>query len=105
MKRDVIDFNSFKKNFIDAPWGYHPVDSAITENNNGEYEKSVDMDMICRWRLGDGKVKFIVVPFETEQQLSEITTWLLKAAESLEKEITESVLENVVSQGKELFNE
>lgn len=103
MIRDVIEFDSFKKNFIDAPWGYFPVCSAITEDDNGEYENSVNVDLICEWRLPDGKIKFIVVTFETQEQLHQISNWILKGAEALKNEIIKDVMENVVDIGKGLF--
>ena len=69
MERQEIDFATFKENFIQKPDGYFPVYSFL---NDGEYLKVVKMDMICEWRLTDGKVKFIEVPFETEEQFNEI---------------------------------
>ena len=77
--------------------------SSITENDHGDYEKSVDIDMICEWRLTDGKFKFLVVSFETKEQLDQISNWLLKAAEALKDEIIRHVVENVVDEGKGLF--
>lgn len=97
MKRETIDFDSFKQHFIEAQWGYFPVCSAITEN-----EKSVEIDLICEWRLSDGKIKFVVVPFETKDQLAQIVAWLFSGAEILKKEIDRHIVEHVVVESKNL---
>jgi hypothetical protein len=87
MRRDEIDFDTFKKNFIDQPDGYFPVYAAFKENDDGDLEKVVQIDMICEWRLTDGKVQFFEVPFETEEQFNQIMGYLGVAADLLNKAV------------------
>ncbi len=76
MKRDRISFEDFKKNFIAHPDGYFPVYSCFNEDYHGEELRVLLLDMICEWRLTDGKVKFVEVPFETKEQLDELIAYL-----------------------------
>ena len=97
MRRNTIKFDEFKKNFIDQPDGFFPVYSAIEENGDwegegaGQYFKVIQIDMICEWRLTDGQVKFLAVPFENEQQFNEIMAYLRVTADLLNKAILNRV--------------
>lgn len=87
MRRKRIKFDEFKENFINKPDGYFPVYSSFTENDYSEHLRIVEMDMICEWRLPDGKIIFVEVPFDTEEQLNEIKAYLKVACDLLNKEI------------------
>jgi hypothetical protein len=76
MRRDETDFATFKANFIDNPDGYFPVHSCFAEDDDGEPLRVFKIDMICEWRLSDGKLKFLAVPFETEEQFDAIMRYL-----------------------------
>lgn len=91
MRREQIDFETFKENFINQPDGFFPVCSEFEESNNGELLRILNLDMICEWRLPDGKIKFLAVPFETEEQFDEITAYLKVAAELLNAAILERI--------------
>ena len=85
--REVIDFESFKKHFIDQPKGFYPVYSEIKELYDGTLAPVMQIDMICEWRLPDGKVKFIEVPFDGHRQFEQIIKYLKVAANLLNEEI------------------
>lgn len=92
MPRQTVDFDTFKQNFIDKPeGGYYPVCSNLAENNDGEKVKVMNIDLICEWRLMDGKVKFFEVPFENEDQFNEIVGFLKAGADFLHKAIHENI--------------
>lgn len=106
MRRQRIEFDEFKENFITKPDGYFPVCSEFAENDYSENLRVVQMDMICEWRLPDGKIIFVEVPFETEEQLNEIKEYLKVAAGLLNKAILEKIdklsyAETVEGMGKE----
>lgn len=105
MRREVIEFEKFKENFIDSPWGYYPVYASITENDEGGYEKSVELDMICHWRLCDGKVAFITVPCKNTEQFDAVANWVKAGADALKNEIIKEVDENLFDERTQLFNE
>jgi len=94
MLRDTIDFDTFKEHFIDQPDGYFPVYASFEEVDDedmpedAQYYKVVELDMICEWRMPDGKVKFIQVPFETKEQLEAIVAYLHVAAGLLHEAIS-----------------
>jgi hypothetical protein len=68
-----ISFEDFKTHYINAPDGYYPTDVYFDEDGDtGETLKAVMFDMVCPYRLGDGKVRFIRVPFDTEEELEAI---------------------------------
>lgn len=90
MKREDISFTTFKENFIKQPDGFFPVYSAIKENDDG-YQSVVEMDMICEWRLTDGKVRFIEVPFSSDEEYEEIKGYLKVTADLLNKAILENI--------------
>jgi len=83
MRRDTIEFDDFEKHFIQNPDGYFPVYSAFEEDDNSNHLKVVEMDMICEWRLSDSKVKFVRVPFETEEQFRKIVAYLRETSNLL----------------------
>ena len=92
MRRDYVPFDVFKENFIDHPDGFFPVYSSLEENDDEdddrEYNKVVELDMICEWRLPDAKIKFIAVPFETDEQFNEIMAYLHVTAGLIHEAIT-----------------
>lgn len=90
-RHQEISFEEFKENFIKQPDGFFPVYSAFEESDNGELLRILNLDMICEWRLTDGKVKFLSVPFETEEQFNEIVAYLKVTAELLNKAILKRV--------------
>jgi len=91
MRRDRIDFKTFKKNFVEEFGGWFPVHSSIHEDERGNFHQIVEMDMIVEWRLDDGKVRFIEVPYETEEEYQEIKGYLKVAADLLHKVILENI--------------
>jgi len=91
MMRDYIDFKTFDEQFIQqAEGGFYPVCIELQENDNGTFSKVVELDMICEWRLQDSKIKFIEVPFETEEQLEKILNYGRLCADFLRKSIMDS---------------
>ena len=85
------EFDAFDEHFIQSPDGYMPVYAQFEEDDDGECQKVVLLDMICEWRLHDGKVKFIEVPFETEEQFNAIIEYLKVAAKLLFDAISENI--------------
>jgi hypothetical protein len=95
MRHELVDFKTFREEYMsNAEGGYYSVYSVIKEDDFGN--KVVKMDMICNWRLTDGKVKFIAVPFETKEELNEITTYLRLCAGYLNTSILEQIDELVI---------
>ena len=88
-KREIVDFATFKDNFVDKKGGYYPVYAAV--NTYVEENSSVEIDMICEWRLADGKIKFVEVPFKNFDELGVILAYLKTGANLL----YESILENI----------
>jgi hypothetical protein len=90
--RQIITFDEFKKHFIEQPDGYLTVWAGFDENGiDGTPIRVVQLDMICQWRLTDGKVKFLAVPFETEEQLREIKVYLRVTTALLAKAIQKNI--------------
>lgn len=87
MKRERISFEDFKKHFIDQPDGYFAVYSSFKEDYHGENLRVLQLDMICEWRLDDGKVKFVEVPFDTENEFIMLRQYLVLTAGMLNKAI------------------
>ena len=82
-----ISFTEFKNNFINQPDGFMPVYAYFHENNDGVLEKTVKIDMICEWRITDGKFNFLSVSFNNENELNEIKEYLKVCANILSKKI------------------
>lgn len=87
MATKTITFETFEAEFIHGPWGYLPVDIGITETHEGEFLPSILLEMIVRYRLPDGKILFLTVTFDNQEQLDRILAWVRKAAEQLKSEI------------------
>lgn len=98
MKRDRIDFETFKTNFIEKPDGYFSVYSCLDEDYEGDKLRVFKLDMICEWRMDDGKVKFVEVPFDTEDQFNQIVAYLRVTAGMLNTAIVER-LDELVYEG------
>lgn len=90
MRRKRIDFDVFKTEFIDNPDGYFSVWSGLAED-----DRVVEMDMICEYRLADGKVIFVEVPFNSQEELEEIKAYLRTTTKMLCDSILRGV-ENLV---------
>lgn len=54
--RQEYTFEEFKEHFIDRPFAYYAVYSALEEDDNGNYLPFMLIDMICEWRLTDGSL-------------------------------------------------
>lgn len=91
MSRMHYTFEEFKEVYIAQPDGYFSVYSSFDENDDGENLRVVKLDMICEWRLPDGKVRFIEVEFSTKEQLDEIVSYLKLTADMLNKAILERI--------------
>ena len=77
--RRAIVFKEFKRDFINHTKGeYYPVHIQFDENENGNFLKLVKLDMICEWRLDDGKILFLTVAFSTQEELNEILDYCKK---------------------------
>jgi hypothetical protein len=101
MKRDRISFEDFKNSFIAQPDGYFPVYSCLDEDYEGEPLRVFRLDMICEWRLTDGKVKFLEVPFDTKEQFDEMVAYLRVATDLLNKAIVEQIGELTYKDSKQ----
>ena len=93
MVRQTVSFEDFDKYFIEEPDGYMPVYSAFQEDDDGNYLKIVEIDMICEWRLSDGKAKFFQVPYETKEQFDAIIGYLKATAKILNDKILANISE------------
>jgi hypothetical protein len=91
MKRDRIDFATFKANFIDHPDGYFSVYSNLEEDYEGNRVRLLLLDMICEWRLDDGCIKFVEVPFDTEEEFKQLIAYLRVTAGLLNAAILERI--------------
>jgi len=92
MSRKHYTFAEFKKFIVPyADGGYYPVYSALAEDDNSNKLRTIQLDMICEWRLPDGKVIFAEVDFETEDELNQILDYLRLSAEFLNKDILKRI--------------
>jgi len=91
VKRENVDFETFKKNYISQPHGYFSVYSAFEEDDDGDFLRILNLDMICEWRLTDGKVRFLAIPFESEEQFIELVEYLKVTAKLLNDEILKRI--------------
>lgn len=88
MHRTSLTFEKFKINYIDNMFGYLPVYSFLGEDNFGRPLKIIKIDLICEWRVHDGKVMFLQVSFDNQQEFDQILKWLKDGADYLNSEIT-----------------
>ena len=101
---NLLHLLNLKNFFINhAEGGYYPVYSSFDEDDESNLLKVVQMDMICEWRLEDGKIKFLEVSFETKEQLNEIIAYLKACLGYLHGSIIENIEKLEVS-GEELMN-
>lgn len=91
MQRQQMTFADFQRQFIERPDGYFPVHTSLDEDNNGDQQKILCIDLICEWRLTDGKVLFLSVSFDTQAQFEEIRAYLVTAADLLQQAIRRNV--------------
>lgn len=92
MIRARLNFADFKTAYMSSSgFGYYPVYVSLTESSDSVFLPIFNLDMICEWRLPDGKIKFIQVPYETKEEFEEMKEYLRKAAEALCKAITERI--------------
>lgn len=95
--RQCINLTDFKANFMDESnfvngyMGYYPVYVGFKEDEDGNNLRVLHIDLICEWRISDGKIKLLEVPFDTPEQLEEIVVYLRKMA----KLLSETIIENV----------
>ena len=88
MVRTSIPYAVFKNSWIDPKdGGYFPVCCGLKEDDDGNHLKVLEIDLICRWRLTDGKVQIIEVPFETEEELATLKGYVMHRGQSLADEI------------------
>lgn len=91
MKRDRLSFVDFKANFIDQPDGWFAVYTSFKEDYHGGNLRVLELDMICEWRLSDGKIKFLEVPFDTEEEFNALVIYLRVTTDLLNKAILENI--------------
>jgi hypothetical protein len=92
MRYQTIDFPTFREKFINhAKGGFYPVHSSIATDELDRPLKVVQMDMICEWRLADGKVRFVEVPYETDDEFNAIVQYLKDCAGHLNATILERI--------------
>ena len=91
MQRDRLTFNQFKGIFADnVGKGYMPV-YAYTPDEEEDEVDVVYIDLICEYRIPDGKVKFLAVQFENNEQFNEIVAYLETSADGLRDKILANV--------------
>lgn len=92
--RQLIAYVEFKTVYMSQPnGGYYPVYATINENSDGEPIKEVNVDLICEWRLPDGKVKFMTVDITHQYQFDALVEWLKSSADKLKDEIIKTANE------------
>lgn len=102
MRYEHIPFDKFEEYYIKKPDGYLTVYSHFDEDEDGLPLKTVNLDMICQWRLHDGKVRFLSIPFETEEQFNKIRDYLRVTTDILYKDVSKDV-DKLATLSKELF--
>ncbi len=103
MRYDRISFQDFEEHYINKPDGYFPVYAYFDECSESGYRKVVKLDMICEWRLHDGKVRFLQVPFDTKDEFEQIIGYLRETERLLSKAIDERIDELYKDGLEELF--
>jgi len=94
MRRETISFVDFKTHFIDdpSPDAYVPVEYFFEEDEEtGEELRILKIDLICHWRLHDGKVRFYSVPFETLEEFNELVEYLRLINDSFHTHLREEI--------------
>jgi hypothetical protein len=79
MKRKTLTI----KQLLDC--AYSPVDFFQDEDDQGNSKNVICLDMLCLWRLADGKVLFAEVPFNNKEELEAILTYIEEAADRFHK--------------------
>lgn len=79
--RIEVSFEDFVKKWMPtrerSEYGFFPVYAAFGEEDG---QKFLKLDMICEWRLPDGKIRFLSVFFETEVERQRLLAYLRAAA-------------------------
>jgi hypothetical protein len=88
MQRQSLTVDELVQN-IQNSW--MPVYSAFAESNQGVLLRTLEVDLICEWRLPDGKVRFVKVKFETEAEFQTLVESLKKGADNLHQEIHQRI--------------
>lgn len=89
--RHEFNFADFKRDYIDSPKGWMAVYASFEESHYSEQLRTLKIDMICEWRLDDGKLHFVQVDFETEDELEQLKAYLRSMANELREEIVKRV--------------
>ncbi len=100
MHRQVMTFEEFDRVFMSTFGGYLPVYASNHENDAGTLTNAVDLDLICEWRLADGKVKFVTVTFTDREQFDRIAVYLINAVEALRAAILKNIDDLIESRSK-----
>lgn len=89
--RKTIEFDEFKKHFIDHPDGFFSVYSALDQDEDENFLKIVNLDFICEWRMCDKPPMFYSVVFNTEDEFNQIVAYLKITTDLLNKSILNSI--------------
>ncbi len=88
MKRSRFTFQMFQQVFFGVEGGYRPIYVQFTTGNEpgDPPPTALQIDMVCEWRISDGKVMLLEVEFESKQELEAIKEYLLKKAEEFHRD-------------------
>lgn len=104
MSRDKLDFKDFEENYINRPDGYLSVwFSFINPKEDSDYEEFhelgeevkanrliLQMDMVYPPRLGDGKIVFLCVEINTQEEYEKAVSYLRKTQNLLKESLDEN---------------
>jgi hypothetical protein len=86
MTRQTITIQDLKDN-IKYEW--RPVCAEFDEDEEGNNQQIVKVDLICEWRMPDRKILFVEIPYETDEELKEIVAALQGSIEPFAKALAE----------------
>lgn len=99
MQRDKLTFRMFKGIFMDhVGKGFTPIYCSMADEEDDEVDV-IYIDLICEYRLIDGKVKFLAVSFDNDKQFNDIIAYLKESADHLHIAITSNINRMVANKG------
>lgn len=89
MTRTEFTFTNFNKTYNQNA-GWYAVWAGFAEDHFGDEVPVLEIDMIYRHRITDGKFNFLAIHLSSEKELAEMKDWLKMQAVQEHKEIVDS---------------
>ena len=89
MNEEKLTFAEFQAGY-GTGGNYQPVFVGVEPGT-----KVLAMDLICHYRLGDGKIRFVKVSYETQEELDYLRAWVAREMEQMFVSIRKSLDQHV----------